>query len=91
MFNGQYLLEVGAPDNFITYDTDSAYDCCVQCAKTANCAGTAGRESTRECYLAIADTCAPTNRAFSIYVSGSENGNAFASNGNCGVDYLGGT
>jgi hypothetical protein len=91
IFNGQYLQQIAVPANYIFYDTNSAYDCCVQCVKTLNCAGTAGREITSECYLAIADTCAPTNRAFGLILSGDNNGNVFASNGNCGVDYLAGT
>jgi len=65
--------------------TNSAYDCCVVCINTANCAGSAFAASFgNTCFLGIVDTCPAGQTKTGIYYNTGNNIPITVSNGLCG-------
>lgn len=67
-------------------NTNSAYDCCVSCIESPNCAMSyynAVSSSVQYCYLIHTTTCSATSTYASAFVYGSST-NIELSNGNCG-------
>ncbi|KAJ6131209.1 hypothetical protein N7523_001669 [Penicillium sp. IBT 18751x] len=67
-------------------NTDSAYDCCVSCIQTSNCAFSyfmAVESSTNYCYLVETNTCSATSVYATVYTDSNPT-TINLSNGNCG-------
>ncbi|KAK0335297.1 hypothetical protein LTR02_012334 [Friedmanniomyces endolithicus] len=64
--------------NTLSLTADSAYDCCVACQTTANCA--AGSFYGTRCFLDLVDTCSPGTSIANVYAGGVYE----AFNGPCG-------
>ncbi|KAK0278827.1 hypothetical protein LTR35_009092 [Friedmanniomyces endolithicus] len=54
--------------NTLSLTVDSAYDCCVACQTTANCA--AGSFHGTRCFLDLVDTCSPGTSIANVYAGG---------------------
>lgn len=69
---------------YVTTAADTAYDCCVTCQQTDNCAGTAFISG--QCYSVVGDTCTPGQSDGDLFQTGDSPDVGFTvSNGPCGL------